>query len=243
MRNISFLVVIYTIMSCVFNSGCQRSAEQIWEDTKTGGSYIGKGIRSTAGKHGKSSSAMLSEGFTGPSQGEYIPLNDDDIYQKLAIGDASTLNKINAYSSIPQSKEKPGDLGSSIPGIDKFKDPEIYRASSIFKHIHFDTNDYVVKGQENREIIKKISNYLKKHPNLYIFVEGHCDERGTAAYNLSLGSKRGNSIRALLVKEGVNFNKIFTISYGKERPINLGHEPSALAQNRRGQFKLYEKNA
>lgn len=82
---------------------------------------------------------------------------------------------------------------------------------------------------------------MRSHPNTYVFVEGHCDERGPEAYNLSLGAKRGNAVRNLLINEGVDPDHIFTISYGKERPLVFEHHEEAWAQNRRAEFKVYNR--
>lgn len=188
----------------------------------------------------KPKAAAPTTEFIGPIEEEYISLNDDDLYQKLAVGDPEALRKLTAYSSVPQSRLQPGEGG--IPGIESFKDPSALNLSNIFEMVHFDTNDYVVRGENNRAIIKQIAQYLEQHPELCIFIAGNCDERGTAAYNLSLGAKRSNSVRTLLVKDGANLEKMFTISYGKEKPLVLGHNPEAWAKNRRVQFKIYNTN-
>jgi peptidoglycan-associated lipoprotein len=232
------------LMACFLSTfffGCQRSASQVWEDTKTGGNYLGKSVRSAAGKHGSSKQVQSEREFVAQStyQQDFIPLNDDDLYQKIALGDPEALKQINAYTPIPQPKESPGDLGSKIPGIEAFSSPDQLNLQSVFKVIYFDTNDYVVRGGDIRKDLRSVSNYLKDNPQVSVFIIGNCDERGTAAYNLSLGSKRSNSVRAMLVKEGVDLNRLHTISYGKERPISTGHGSSDWKLNRRVNFKLY----
>jgi peptidoglycan-associated lipoprotein len=64
-------------------------------------------------------------------------------------------------------------------------------------------------------------------------IEGHCDERGTRDYNLALGERRANAAKNYLVSIGIPANRIRTVSYGKERPVALGSNESAWAQNRR----------
>ena len=86
-----------------------------------------------------------------------------------------------------------------------------------------------------------MATYLKRHKNTYIFIEGHCDERASEAYNLSLGTRRANYIRNVLIKYGVNPQQIYTASYGKERPEELGHGQKVWAKNRRVAFKIYNK--
>ena len=84
---------------------------------------------------------------------------------------------------------------------------------------------------------------MKSHLKIAIFVEGHCDQRGTAAYNLALGAKRANAIRNFLIDEGVNPEKIFTISYGKERLMSPNGDAESLKTNRRVEFKIYPATA
>jgi outer membrane protein OmpA-like peptidoglycan-associated protein len=190
----------------------------------------------------KPKKVTLTPEFIGPTEEAYIALSEDDLYDKLAIGDPEALRGITAYSSIPQSRLEPGEGTHGIPGIDGFKDPKAMNLAGVFEMVHFDTNDYVVRGQSNRDIIRKIAQYLKQHPSLCVFVEGHCDERGTAAYNMSLGAKRSNSVRALLVKEGASLESLFTISYGKENPLSLSKGEESWKQNRRTQYKLFDRD-
>ena len=87
---------------------------------------------------------------------------------------------------------------------------------------------------ESVEILKKQAEWLITHPNAYVAIEGHCDERGTREYNLALGEMRATEIKNYLVRQGVAPNRIRVISYGKERPIAFGSNESAWAKNRRG---------
>jgi peptidoglycan-associated lipoprotein len=77
---------------------------------------------------------------------------------------------------------------------------------------------------------------LKRVSAANITIEGHCDERGTKAYNLALGEKRANAAKDFLVALGVSASRISTVSYGKERPFDPGHDESAWAKNRRAHF-------
>jgi peptidoglycan-associated lipoprotein len=76
-----------------------------------------------------------------------------------------------------------------------------------------------------------------------LLIEGHCDERGTEEYNRALGERRALALREALAKAGVSPDRIRTISYGKDRPVNPGHDESAWAQNRRGEFILLHPKA
>ena len=69
-------------------------------------------------------------------------------------------------------------------------------------------------------------------------VEGHCDERGTAAYNLALGQRRAESAKRFLVDLGISTDRLETISYGEERPVATGHNETSWGYNRRAQFVI-----
>lgn len=234
----SWSLVLLCALSMHLGS-CQRMPGEVLEDSKTGMRHIGQGMMSILGYGGQSRQVSSRKDFQGPVEDEYIPLSDEDLYRQISIGDADVLAKIQQDSSIPQSKEPVGEQGSAIPGIDKFEEPSGPELAAIFQKIHFSTNDHIVRGRQNLEVVDRIVDYMSRNPDLFLFVEGHCDERGAAAYNLSLGSKRSNSVRNLIIKGGVDLNRVFTISYGKERPSILGFGEDIWRQNRRTQFKIY----
>lgn len=206
-------------------TSCNRSSREVWEDTKTCSRYVGKGFRSLCGKH--VDSREYSNYYQAWEQEpEFEPLAD--CYQPTAFEDYGV------------AKESPGDPGSALPGIESFFMPKGHLAS-IFNSIHFDTDHYSVEGGENLRDLRAVADYLAKHSNTYVFIEGHADERGAAAYNLALGSRRANSVRSFLIQNGASPDQLFTISYGKEKPIAMGQGETTWSKNRRAQFKIYEK--
>ncbi|HWF83691.1 MAG TPA: peptidoglycan-associated lipoprotein Pal [Vicinamibacterales bacterium] len=82
---------------------------------------------------------------------------------------------------------------------------------------------------------------LKKYPSWTVTIEGHCDERGTAEYNLALGERRAVTARAYLVSLGISADRLRTVSYGKEFPFEPGHDEAAWAKNRRAHFVITAK--
>ncbi len=90
--------------------------------------------------------------------------------------------------------------------------------------------------QEAKETLKNNAEYLKAQSSVNVQIEGHCDERGGVQYNLALSEKRSKSVKDFLVALGVKSNRLATIGYGKERPVDLGHDEAAWAKNRRGNF-------
>jgi peptidoglycan-associated lipoprotein len=113
-------------------------------------------------------------------------------------------------------------------------------AASRFDDVLFDFDRADLKP-EGRETLKKLADYMTANKSVTVVVEGHCDERGTVEYNLALGESRALSAMNYLVSLGVNKARIKTISYGKERPLDPGHNEEAWAKNRRAHFVLNAK--
>jgi peptidoglycan-associated lipoprotein len=85
------------------------------------------------------------------------------------------------------------------------------------------------------------ADWLKKHPEYNVLIEGHCDERGTEQYNLALGDRRANTAKQYLTTLGVDASRMRTVSYGEERPFDQGHDEAAWAKNRRAHLVLVGK--
>jgi len=94
---------------------------------------------------------------------------------------------------------------------------------------------------EGQQVLQANAAVLKKYPTWQVTVEGHCDERGTAEYNLALGERRALSARTYLVSLGIPADRIKTVSYGKEFPFDAGKDPAAWAKNRRAHFVITAK--
>ena len=107
-----------------------------------------------------------------------------------------------------------------------------YLASGVPDRVFFATNESVLTTR-SRDTLRKQAAWLRENKNINVTVEGHCDERGTREYNLALGERRANAAKDYLMTYGISGNRISTISYGKERPVNSGSGPLAWSQNRR----------
>lgn len=101
-----------------------------------------------------------------------------------------------------------------------------------------DSNEVSTAGQK---VLQDNATVLKKYPNMQVTIEGHCDERGTAEYNLALGERRALAARNYLVSLGIPGDRIKTVSYGKEFPFDAGHDESAWQNNRRAHFVITAK--
>ena len=92
-----------------------------------------------------------------------------------------------------------------------------------------------------RAIVAANADIMRKYPTWVVTVEGHCDERGTAEYNLSLGERRAVAVKTYLVALGIPPDRLRTVSYGKEFPFDTGHTETAWSKNRRAHFIITSK--
>jgi len=126
------------------------------------------------------------------------------------------------------------DLNSMA--IDDINKPE----NSPLKPIYFlyDSDEI---DDASKKILEANASVLKQYSTWVITVEGHCDERGTAEYNLALGDRRALSAKNYLMSLGIAADRLRTVSYGKEFPFDPGHEEGAWSKNRRAHFMLVSK--
>jgi peptidoglycan-associated lipoprotein len=109
--------------------------------------------------------------------------------------------------------------------------------SSPLADIHFEY-DSPTLTDEARATLEKHALWLQGRRDVRVTVEGHCDERGTVDYNLALGEQRARAARDYLVSLGIAAERVRIVSFGKERPLEPGHDEAAWAKNRRAHFAL-----
>src|ERR1700722_7913238 len=176
MRHRIFITLLCA-MTCSLVTGCKKNnAGGVWDDDSTAGNYKGN-ARSLWGSDEQSGDDPF-----GPNEEDFIGLKDEDLRFQFADG------------AIPQPKATPGESGSDIPSLENFRTPTGAEAA-VFKNVYFNTDDHILRGKDYTAVIERIATYMKSHSNTYLFISGHCDERGPEAYNLSLGARRANYIR------------------------------------------------
>ncbi len=152
-------------------------------------------------------------------------------------------------------EEKASSEGSGAAAAQTTVSPEVSTASAPItsarvepgsragtaEHFQSQVGDRVFFGfdrfdltPEARDVLERQSEWLKRFPDITITVAGHTDERGTREYNLALGERRAHSVKNYLVALGVEPNRIRTVSYGKEQPVDPRSAESAWSKNRRG---------
>ena len=136
-------------------------------------------------------------------------------------------SEIGNTSTLPERTDGEADRipASELPSIQNV----------LFAYDSFQVTDSEV------EKIKAVAEYMKSNGGTRLVCEGNCDERGTAEYNVSLGENRALAVRAYLIGLGIDGARMQTKSFGKEKPLDLGHDESAHAKNRRVEFALYRK--
>ncbi len=110
---------------------------------------------------------------------------------------------------------------------------------NVRKTIYFDTNSFTLNDTNNDSLKNQLLPLIKSNAKITIIVEGHCDERGSNLYNKKLGKKRAEMVKKFLVKAGVKSSKISVVSYGENKPLDLGHDENAWSKNRRVEIVLF----
>jgi len=118
-----------------------------------------------------------------------------------------------------------GAAGTAAAGVSPLKD------------VFFEYDQAAISADQRAALNDNV-NWLKANSRVKVVIEGHCDERGTAEYNLGLADRRTKALRDYLVASGIASDRIGTISYGKERPFVIGHDENAWKMNRRGHFAV-----
>ncbi|MGV8078434.1 MAG: peptidoglycan-associated lipoprotein Pal [Syntrophales bacterium] len=114
------------------------------------------------------------------------------------------------------------------------------KLAALFADVNFDFDKYNIKA-DYRDRLAAQAGWLKENAADTLLVEGHCDERGTAEYNLALGERRAASVMKYLIDLGIDKGRIKTISYGKDRPLDPAQNEEAWAKNRRAHFEINPK--
>src|SRR5688572_2460594 len=106
----------------------------------------------------------------------------------------------------------------------------------VLETVYFDYNDATIR-EDSKTMLTKVASALNNTPAAKMEIEGHCDVRGSTEYNLHLGERRARSVQKYLVTQGVQPDRIDVISYGEERPVDLGTSEDSHQKNRRAELK------
>jgi len=205
--------------------GCSKKSVQSGGDTQSSQSGMGKGTPGAGGTGG-----------SGDSTGGGVSSNFPDT--SLAGRDGSA--GLRGLDKNPGEERVNGgtmmaklDPSQSGRQMDEIRSEQAAADAAGLRDVFFAYDSFAI-SEEGRQVLSRNAEWIKSNPGAQLKIEGHCDERGTSAYNLVLGEKRAKAARNYLVELGVSANRLAVVSYGKERPFCKDHSESCYAQNRRG---------
>lgn len=164
-------------------------------------------------------------------------------FGKLGLVLASTVLAV-ACSKAPGSADGAGmnEGDASAQGLGQMthfagqKEGESYTTQAPHNQLYLFSYDDSTLASKYLPSVNAQAEYLKTHPGAHVLLAGHTDERGSREYNVALGEHRANTVADILRMAGVSRQQVRVVSYGKERPANLGHTDEDHAQNRRVEF-------
>ena len=168
-------------------------------------------------------------------------------HNQQIVGDGSGAGTLPPGGALPGGEAPGTGLGTQTGGgplpenwtVDMMNQD---RAALAAYTVHFAFDSATVKkGEESN--VSAVASALGSDASAKLLIEGNCDERGTEEYNRSLGERRALALREALAKAGVDPSRVRTISYGKDKPADSGHDEAAWAKNRRGDFILLHPKA
>ncbi len=196
--------------------GCSKKAVQSGGDTQSsqqGSAKSGTADSSQSGVGSFPDTSMQSGGGSGLRGLDKNPSEE-------RIGSGTVLAKADTS-------------GSANRQLDEMRAEQAASAAAGLRDVFFGYDSWTI-GEDGRQALSRDAEWMKTNLGAAVKVEGHCDERGTSAYNLVLGEKRAKAVRNYLVELGVSANRLSVVSYGKERPFCNEHAESCYQQNRRG---------
>jgi len=144
-----------------------------------------------------------------------------------------------ACAKTPGSHDASGLSAQGLGGMEHFagQEPgEMYTTQAPHNQIYLFSYDDSNLNEKYMPSLEAQGRYLKSHDGAKVLIGGHTDERGSREYNIALGERRANSVKEVLRMMGVSSRQMRVVSYGKERPANLGHDDASHLQNRRVEF-------
>lgn len=159
--------------------------------------------------------------------------------RKLALGLVACAMVVGCKGKQSQSDQSidsvptAGDIDSSPLSYDPQGSDSGKIAGLVTVHFGYDKAN--LDASSKKDIATNVA-WMKKNSGVRVQIEGHCDARGTIEYNVALGERRANAVKAHMVSLGIPADRLSVISYGKEKPVAQGESEQAMAQNRRANF-------
>lgn len=202
--------------------GCSKKSVQSGGDTQSSQAGMAKGTPGAGGSAGS------------PGGGVSSNFPDTSLAGRDGSGGLRGLDKNPGEERVNggtmMAKLDPSQSGRQM---DEIRSEQAAADAAGLRDVFFGYDSFAI-SEEGRQALSRDAEWIKGNPGAQLKIEGHCDERGTSAYNLVLGEKRAKAARNYLVELGVSANRLGVVSYGKERPFCKDHSEACYAQNRRG---------
>ncbi len=223
------LLLITPILFAIFVSGCSKDLPQP-DQAELYPPEADSGLSKEKKK--EETKEFFSEENVGDVDTSSVP---GDLDKK----ENGLLNGSDPDSPEPFLLEKGGDQFTSLSPEEGVRRQLAYLSSEKLSDLFFAFDMYDL-DEQLLETLQKNVEYMKSHPASKIVIQGHCDERGSNNYNLSLGHQRAHSVKSYLITLGVDESRIHTVSYGEEKPFCFEKNETCWHQNRRVRFLVAE---
>ena len=213
-------------------SGCSKKSVQSGGDTQSSQSKTAKSESTESSRTGVGNfpdTSMQSGGGGSGLRG----LDKNPSEERIGAGTGSSGNGVGAGSLL--AKADTSDTAGRQ--MDEIRAEQAASIAAGLRDVFFGYDSWTI-SDDQRQALNRDADWMKSNPSAMVKVEGHCDERGTTAYNLVLGEKRAKAVRNYLVELGISANRLAVVSYGKERPSCMDHAESCYQQNRRGHLAV-----
>jgi len=228
-KNITFLLIVLSVLTIFV--GCQKPPKAERELAE-------KAFRdASVGKDCDRENYLAAEELLNRAREEYNNKNYNKAKELFLAVKQKSDEIIEYYRTHPDEclpKKKVVEVEDDddlIERSDPATDPNME-----YPTIHFDLDDYTIR-YEDQSKIDLIARWMRNFPERVVRIEGHCDERGSRDYNMSLGENRASSVKNRLIQLGIDSGRINIVSYGKERPVDTRSNEEAWFKNRRAEFK------
>jgi peptidoglycan-associated lipoprotein len=213
-------------MLLLMSPACSKKAVQSGGDARALQDEMARG-----GAKGGAGSSFPDTSLSGRDDASGLRgLDQNPSEERLVAGGHSGSGTVSPNGNMLMAKSDPGSAARQLAEI---RAEQTASVSAGLRDVFFAYDSFSITD-EGRHALAGDAEWIKSNPQAQLKVEGHCDERGTSAYNLVLGEKRAKAVRNYLVELGVAPQHLSVVSYGKERPFCTEHAEHCYAMNRRG---------
>ena len=212
-------------------SGCSKKSVQSGGDTQSQQGKTAKSESSESSRTGVGNfpdTSMQSGGGSG-----LRGLDKNPSEERIGTGSGGAGNGMGAGSLLAKADTS----DPAARQMDEIRAEQAASTAAGLRDVFFGYDSWTI-SDDQRQALNRDADWMKSNSSAMVKVEGHCDERGTTAYNLVLGEKRAKAVRNYLVELGISANRLSVVSYGKERPSCMDHAESCYQQNRRGHLAV-----